>query len=113
MYPRYDTGKDGEPIVTDEENKQEVFDRITDLLGMPRQSIGVGSSLPSEVFKEVARQAGVPYTSMPVVCEEVVEKAGHQHSQDHDSRNTPSGGGSTVTLKGLQALELALVDLLS
>lgn len=99
--------------LNDNQRKQDVLDEITGLLGMERQSVGVGLSLPSEVFEEAARQADVPYLSMPDTCEAIVEKAGLRYdARAYDSRQTPSGGGSTVTLEGLKAMKQALEKLL-
>jgi hypothetical protein len=96
------------------ERKQDVLNDITDLLGLPRYILppGGGSSLPSAVFDAAAHQAGVPTGSMPEVCESVVRKAGHAYSPSYDSRATNSGGGSTVTLEGIQALRKALLTLM-
>ena len=94
------------------ETKQDVLDDITDLLGLPRQVVSVGSSLPSDVFAEAARRVQVPSGSMPEICEGIVRRAGHPYSAAFDSRGTVSGGGSTVTLEGVQAMRRALADLL-
>ncbi len=95
------------------ETKQDVLDDVCKLLGVPMEPVSVGSSLPSSVFAEAARQVGVPSGSMPEICEYIVVKAGLPWSQDFDSRASPSGGGSTVTLEGLQALRRALRILLA
>ena len=97
---------------TDIETKQDVFDEITGLLGIEPRTLSVGSSLPSEVFDEAARQIGVLAGSMPVICETIVLKAGLTYSPLYDSRLTDSGGGSTVTLDGVRALKRALEILL-
>lgn len=94
------------------ETKQAVLNDITDLLRLPRQGVSVGSSLPSDVFAEAARQAGVRNGSMPEVCEMIVRKAGLEYSPTFDSRGSVSGGGSTVTLEGIQAMRKALGSLL-
>lgn len=90
------------------ETKQDVLDDVCRLLKLPRQVVSLGSSLPSEVFAEAARQTGVMSGSMPEICEAIVKKAGHRYSNNFDSRATSSGGGSTVTLEGIQALRSAL-----
>lgn len=96
------------------ERKQDVLNDITDLLGLPRHVLpeGGGSSLPSEVFNTAARRARVPLGSMPEICESLVRKAGQPYSSSYDSRATISGGGSTVTLEGIQAVRTALRALL-
>lgn len=95
------------------ETKQDVLNDITDLLGMPRSRVSVGSSLPSDVFIEAAKRVGVPATSMPEICEGIILTAGMSYSRTFDSRDTVSGGGSTVTLEGAKALREALRTLLS
>ena len=95
------------------ETKQDVLDDVCDLLGMKRLVVSVGSSLPSEVFTEAAIQVGVSVGTMPEVCEAVILAAGHSWSTSFDSRGTVSGGGSTVTLEGFQAMRKALRSLLS
>jgi len=96
------------------ERKQDVLNDVTDMLGLPRFVLreGGGSSLPSEVFDAAARRTGVSNGSMPEVCEFIVRKAGHPYSPSFDSRATVSGGGSTVTLQGIQAMRKALGALL-
>lgn len=95
------------------ETKQDVLDDVCRLLGIKRQAVSVGSSLPSDVFAEAARQVGVDASSMPEVCEAIVQKAGHIYAPAFDSRASSSGGGSTVTLDGIQAMRAALRILLS
>lgn len=97
---------------TESETKQEVFDDIADRIGAPRRMVGVGSSLPSELFEDISLALGIAYTSMPEVCESVVLQAGMKYSSSFDSRLTDSGGGSTVTLEGLLAMRSALEKLL-
>ena len=94
------------------ETKQDVLDDICRILGIPKRAVSVGSSLPSDVFSVAARQAGVSNGSMPEVCEAIVLKAGLTWSSSFDSRGSFSGGGSTVTLEGIQAMRKALAKLL-
>lgn len=93
------------------ETKQDVVDDICDLLGMPRLAVSVGSSVPSEIFLSAARLIGVPVGSMPEIGEAIVRRAGDPWLSTYDSRGTLSGGGSTVTLEGLQAVRRALKEL--
>lgn len=90
------------------EIKQDVLDDITDLLGHPRRLVARGSSLPSEVFEAAAARIGVSGNSMPEINEAIIVRAGLPYYQAYDSRGSVSGGGSTVTLEGLQALREAL-----
>lgn len=110
-----DAGVNGSsgPLSKQGELKQEVLNDITELLGMDRiVPLGVGSSIPSEVFEIAAQRVGVPSGSMPEICEAIVLKSGQIYSPDFDSRKTFSGGGSTVTLLGLQAMRGSLRQLL-
>ena len=89
-------------------SKREALDEIGRLLGQNYQ-LGPGSTLPSAVFRDAAEKAGVdPEGPMPERAERVALAAGLIWASDHDSRSTPSGGGSTVTLVGLHKLIEAL-----
>lgn len=90
------------------ETKQDVLNDICDILVLPRHPVNRGSSIPSTVLMTAAREVGVAYESMPQACEAIVLQAGLTWSSDYDSRATQSGGGSTVTLEGMQALRDAL-----
>lgn len=95
------------------ETKQDVTNEICDLLGIARQTVSRGSSLPSDVFRLASERLGLPYENMPDACERIVLRAGREWSPDYDSRGTVSGGGSTVTLDGIQAVRAALRGLLA
>lgn len=89
--------------------KQDALNDLCDITGSPRQLVGEGSSLPSNVFKVAAVKAGVPTTgSMPEIAEAIVKKAGLTWGPDCDSRGSTSGGGSTVTLAVMDILIRAL-----
>ncbi len=61
------------------------------------------------MFTDAARRAGVSTEgTMPERAQRVVEAAGLNWDPTFDSRDTPSGGGSTVTLGGLERLIEAL-----
>jgi hypothetical protein len=75
-------------------------------------AIGIGSSVPSPFFEAVRLRFGLPKGTMPAIAEAVVQKAGGQWAPEFDSRGSLSGGGSTVTALGLQALERAMAALL-
>lgn len=93
------------------QSKQDLLVAICNLLGMPRLSVGVGSSLPSEMFTEAATVADVPGGSMPEIGEAIAIKAGLTWSAECDSRGSLSGGGSTVTAEGLKVMLEALKKL--
>lgn len=95
-----------EPVVAS--SKGAVLDGIGNLTGKS-YDLGVGSSVPVEAIKDAANLAGVSSEgSMPVVAQRVAESAGLPWSTAHDSRATPSGGGSTITLPGLVTVLEAL-----
>lgn len=94
------------------ESKQDLLDKVCRLLGIPTEPVGVGSSLPSRVFDEAAKRAGVQGGSMPEIGERIAQKAGLTWGPDCDSRGSISGGGSTVTREGLSVLVDALGKLL-
>ena len=95
------------------DSKQDLLDGVCRVLGIPTEPVGVGSSLPSHVFDEAARQAGVPGGSMPEIGERIAAKAELTWGPECDSRGSISGGGSTVTREGLRVLLDALRKILS
>lgn len=97
------------------ETKQSVLNDITDLLNIPRFTMprGGGSSVPKEIFVTAADRFGVGGTSMPTRLVAILQAAGQEHLSEYDSTETPSGGGSTVSLAGLQALRRALEALVA
>ena len=90
------------------ESKQDLLNALCGRLGLPTYPVGVGSSLPSEVFEALAETTGVPKGSMPEIGEAVAKAAGLDWTADCDSRGTLSGGGSTVTREGLAVINKAL-----
>jgi hypothetical protein len=93
------------------EVKQDQLDRLCRQLGIPTVPVGVGSSLPSHVFEEAARQCEVLMGPMPEVGERLAQAAGLNWTSDCDSRGTVSGGGSTVTRDGLDVVNRAVAIL--
>lgn len=94
------------------QSKQELLNEMCDLLGLQRESVGVGSSLPSRVFETAASRTNVQLGSMPEIGERLASRAGLAWGSNCDSRGTISGGGSTVTLEGLSVVVRALRALL-
>lgn|GEM_PF-5120073 len=89
-------------------SKGDALRRLSDLLGY-EFDLSIGSTVPSALFTAATRRAGVSDEgSMPVRGERVVRAAGLTWDEKCDSRNAPSGGGSTVTLTGLNRLLEAL-----
>jgi hypothetical protein len=99
------------PVPAGGVTKQEMLDRICDQLSISRRAVGVGSSIPAELFDELRTRFALPSGPMPEVAAACVLKAGLDWSPDFDSRSTLSGGGSTVTLAGLIALSKAVATL--
>jgi hypothetical protein len=75
-------------------------------------TLGVGSSIPSELFEGLAERFGVSPGSMPEVGEAVVALAGGRWDDSCDSRGSVSGGGSTVTAIGLERIIAAVHKLI-
>lgn len=92
--------------------KQDLLDDICDQLRIPHEPLGVGSSIPSQVFAVAGQRTGVGRGSMPEIGQALAEKAGVKWGPDCDSRGSTSGGGSTVTREGLDAVLQALRILL-
>lgn len=89
-------------------SKADALGEIGRLLGR-RYELGPGSTIPSAMFSDASERAGVAADGpMPERAERVAVAAGLTWASDHDSRDTPSGGGSTVTLTGLNKLVDAL-----
>lgn len=83
---------------------------IARLVGIPNPGLGIGSSVPKPLFDGTCRRFGLDDSgSMPDQAERVVRAAGVPYVRSaFDSRDTTSGGGSTVTLEGLQQLRGAV-----
>jgi hypothetical protein len=94
--------------------KEAVISTIADLVGMPDPGRGVGSSVYKVLFNGVCDRFGIRSSgSMPEQAERIVTTADLPYDRTQfDSRDTPSGGGSTVTLRGLQQIERAVRILL-
>lgn len=91
--------------------KGDALRRIGEILGY-KFDLSNGSTVPTGLFTAAAQRAGVSDSgSMPARGERVVRQAGLVWDSKCDSRNAPSGGGSTVTLTGLNRLIEALVVL--
>jgi hypothetical protein len=95
------------------QSKQDLLDQLTDQLGLPRESVGVGSSLPSSVFDVAATRFGISNGSMPEIAEALADKAGRSWNSGCDSRGSLSGGGSTVTAQGLEVLNSSIATLIA
>ena len=102
--------------------KQESLDALTELLGLEPMLVGdPGSSIPSELFYAIGRTFGIELNGqMPLMGEAIARAAGLDWpysidlpaAERCDSRETPSGGGSTVTRLGMVRLREAVEILL-
>lgn len=94
--------------------KETEISEIARLVGIPDPGLGVGSSVPKALFDGVLARLGLAMGgSMPAQAERIVTAAGLPYdSQQFDSRSTPSGGGSTVTIDGLRQVRAAVEILL-
>jgi hypothetical protein len=93
--------------------KQDVIDSTSERLGLRSFRTSVGSSVPKDYFVAVADALGLNLIpeemSMPEMGRAIVEAAGLVWDNQCDSTGTPSGGGSTVTLEGLERIESAVL----
>lgn len=82
-------------------------------VGIPDPGPGVGSSVYKVLFDAVCARFGLSTTgTMPQQAQRIVTAANLPYNaREFDSRLTASGGGSTVTLRGLQQIRAA-VDIL-
>jgi len=90
-------------------NKGTLISSIATLAGIPDPGRGVGSSVYKELFVGVCERFGLDSDgTMPELAQRIVTAANLPYRADlFDSRLTPSGGGSTVTLEGLKAIKAA------
>lgn len=96
------------------EKKQDVINDITDRIGAPRMQVSNGSTEPKALFVEIVRRLdlGIPTSlSKPKLAESIATSAGIGWDATCDSRHTPSGGGSTVTIEGLRRVRSAVFRL--
>lgn len=91
-------------------SKENEITEIARLVGIPDPGLGVGSSIPKVLFDGVCERLGTDATgTMPQQAQRVVTHADLPYQADEfDSRGTPSLGGSTVTLRGLQQIREAI-----
>jgi len=88
--------------------KRDALRRLGELLGF-KFDLARGSTIPTALFTAATQRAHVSDDGqMPDRAERVVRLAGLEWDRKCDSRHTPSGGGATVTLTGLNRLLEAL-----
>ena len=95
-------------------DKKSLITSIATLAGIPDPGMGRGSSVYKDLFVGACARLGIDSNgTMPELAQRIITAANLPYRADHfDSRLTPSGGGSTVTLEGLQAIKAAIVKLL-
>jgi hypothetical protein len=96
-------------------NKESLIAEIAKLVNIPDPGLGRGSSVPKALFDGVCRRLDLDVAgTMPQQAQRIVTAADLPYRADFfDSRGTPSQGGSTVTLQGLQQIKTAVQILLS
>jgi hypothetical protein len=95
-------------------SKESEITEIARLSGFPDPGRFAGSSVPKALFDGVCNRFGIDANgTMPQQAQRIVTAANLRYRSDFfDSRGTPSQGGSTVTLEGLQQLKQAVLVLL-
>lgn len=90
--------------------KASEISEIARLAGISNPGIGAGSSVYKAFFNELCQRFGVDTTgTMPQQAQAIISAAKIAYRADvFDSRLSDSGGGSTFTLEGLQALKSAV-----
>lgn len=91
-------------------SKQQLVDVISEIADLGRTfKLGVGSSIPSDFFEALQNRFNTPRTTgMENIAAVICLENGIDWGTDCDSATSPSGGGGTVTKKGLQQLYLAV-----
>lgn len=98
------------------QTKNEIVDEIFDLLGHPVVGRTKGSTGYKTALEAIVAALGLPLdtdVSKPQLAEDIVRYSGGRWHSSFDSRATQSGGGSTVTVSGFQAVLDALDRLTS
>ena len=90
-----------------EVTKQEIMDRVCDLLALPRFKVSNGSTEPRDFFDAVASAIGVDASHHPKkqhLAEAIARCLGQDWDAKCDSRHQPASGGGTVTAEGLSRI---------
>lgn len=91
------------------ETKARVVSDICRVLGIEHVEMGVGSSIPRGFFSRVAQEVGVSDEGSATDVAKRVALAGRiEWPESATSEASPSGGGGTVTLRGLELMRLAV-----
>lgn len=94
--------------------KQHLVDEICVLLELQPVEQSAGSTIPKAFYREVASALGVHLASSKTgisAAQAIVAAAGLEWPPGADSVATPSGGGGTITARGLAAVRDAAIRL--
>lgn len=97
------------------ELKQAVLDTIASLLGVSPRPVSRGSTESKQSLVDVVHVLKLPISttlSKPALARAIAEHAGLDWEREHDSTQSASGGGSTITTAGLQRVREAVQLLL-
>ncbi len=91
-------------------SKQNLVNRISHLaLNDKAYLLSSGSSIPSEFFLDLENRFSIPVSNgMESKAATFCDYFGIEWTSDCDSSETPSGGGGTVTRRGLEVILLAV-----
>jgi len=93
------------------DNKDSVLEEIALLIGAPVRKTMRGGTVPRAFLDDVASVLNVSAEgNKNVVFQRCVDTLGLKWQPHWDSRDSPSGGGGTITTVGLEALRDALID---
>lgn len=96
------------------ETKDDLLAEISDLLGLDSYKTTVGSSVPRRFFSDLLDYFDLPdHGDAVTACKTLISSANLSWRSDYSSEATPSGGGGTITLSGLQALRKSILILLN
>jgi len=96
------------------DSKDSVLAEIASLIGVPARKTRRGGTIPRPFLDEVAEVVGAPTDgNKNEVFQLCLLRLGLEWQPEWDSRQSPSGGGGSISLSGLETLRDALVDFLS
>jgi hypothetical protein len=96
------------------ESKDEILKEISELAGTTYYPTVRGGTVVKEFFEDMAHVFEVEDSGNKIdILKKCVNTVGHPWRPEYDSSHTASGGGGTITVKGLIAVRNALIDKLS
>ncbi len=95
--------------------KQELVNQISVMaLNSKKYPLSNGSSIPKIFFQDLENRFSIPVSNgMESKAATFCDYFGVQWNSECDSSETPSGGGGTVTKRGLEVLLIAVTRALS